>query len=512
MNKELLDFCADGDIAGVMFALLSGADINYSDEDGVTPLNIAVEHNQTLVVKELLSDDRTDTTAADNDGNTALHIACLHSSVGCIALLGQDLRMTVTSLNQRNKEGHTPVMLAVYEGNLECVEEMGKLQGVFWEVEDEAGNSLEVQARSIADRRAQILSFIQKRKNNKTIPYLFNAVKSSGSRSKPTESKQSSTNRKPITRVETIGPGGWVKANARMLDAVDQNKYAGFVQEQVDMLGGCKTFYNEVANSLTSGIKQFIKEEQKSLYEWRSTFFREKFKCIYFGDPRPSAGKPVESTFYWTTDGGDDAHCMDTEPYQVTERFDKLMELAASTVRLNLDRERIYFENYEGCPGKDILYNDEPSFRGDDEWEDEDYDYCYLVEEGKLCTEGLCYCSDCERRKEKYIQYLRGSDAIKKRYLKWRKEEDEKGEENEEEDEYMLQATPSVNSISSLGSRSTNPSPAVSVPAEQFLNLKEPADKLQTLKREIKLKTRALEERSEKEKKRYPLTFSDLGW
>ena len=221
---------------------------------------------------------------------------------------------------------------------------------------------------------------------------------------------------------------GWKDANKRMLAAVDQEVYLGFIQEQVDLLGGCKTFYQEVANSLTRGINTFIKEEQKTLYNWRSKFFREKFKCIYFGDPNPSAGEHVESTFYWYTDGRDDAHCSYTKPYQITERFDELMKLAASTVKLRLSEERIHFECYEGHPGRKIEYSEDESDY--DEWEDEDYDHCQLIEDGKL-EEWSCDCQVCAVRKEKYIKYLLGSENIKNKYWKWKQEEENKDDEEE---------------------------------------------------------------------------------
>merc|ERR1719228_1122615 len=213
--------------------------------------------------------------------------------------------------------------------------------------------------------------------------------------------------------------------NKRLLAAVDQDVYSSFIQEQVELLGGCKKFYEQIDRSLQNGrLEQFIMKEQKLLYRWGEKFFRKKFKCIYFGDPRPSSGAPLETTFYWETDGRDDAHCCDTVPYQITEKFDQVMRLAASTEKLDLREERIYFESNEGCEGRNIEYRDEPERFDDDEWEDEDYDYCDLLEEGKLDGDGRCECVSCEERKKRYIEYLMKNEAIKKRYWKWKDQEE----------------------------------------------------------------------------------------
>ena len=237
---------------------------------------------------------------------------------------------------------------------------------------------------------------------------------------------------------------GWRKANKKMLAAVDKEIHAGFIQEQVDLLGGCKELYEVIDKSLcNSRLVPFYREEQKALLEWRKKFFREKFKSEYFRDPRPRG--PMETALYWFTDGADDAHCMDTEPYQTTQNFHKVMELAASTVRLDPNMERVYFESYEGHEGRkleSILIYDIEDSDSDGEWDDEDYDYCYLVEYGKLACEEEKYeshwsCKICVDKKQEYIQYLRESDSIKEKYWKWKKEEKEEQEEEGLDEEFL---------------------------------------------------------------------------
>merc|ERR1712025_1447745 len=228
------------------------------------------------------------------------------------------------------------------------------------------------------------------------------------------------------------------EANRKLLAAVDEEIVDGFIQDQVNLVGGCEKFYAILDKSLyQTSIIPFFKEEQKLLVTWREKFFRQNFKSEFLCDPRPSSGKPVNTSLYWFTDGNDDAHCLDTIHYQITQNFDQLMKFAASKVTLDPYRERIYFESYEGHESKKFMYDlDDSDFYDDslcDEWLDEDYDYCYLVEEGNLAEESEknylnpegyeshWKCEQCESCKEKY--------------LAWKKEEEQKQSENENRSE-----------------------------------------------------------------------------
>merc|ERR1719186_268691 len=125
------------------------------------------------------------------------------------------------------------------------------------------------------------------------------------------------------------------------------------------------------------------------------------------------------------------------------------MKLAASSVKLDVFRERIYLENSEDSAGKFFEYekwDNSYSSYDDEEWGEEDYDHAELFEDGKL-TDCLFDCKDCEgfqsenkgcsARKEKYMEYLLGSESIKEKYWKWKKEEDEGMDDEEKEDGEM---------------------------------------------------------------------------
>ena len=186
---------------------------------------------------------------------------------------------------------------------------------VFVHQTDVAGNNPEKAVPSLDEGEMVEFDLAMARKGHK-------AVKVTGPKGAPVKGSAFAPNKmvrnsNSRERVERISPWGWEKANARMLASIDMQVYDGFVQEQVKLLGGCQRFYEDVAASLGSGRRPFIREEQKALYMWRNDFFHDKFQCIYFGNPRPSDGGALKTSFYWATEGNDDAHCLDTLPYQV---------------------------------------------------------------------------------------------------------------------------------------------------------------------------------------------------
>ena len=122
-----------------------------------------------------------------------------------------------------------------------------------------------------------------------------------------------------------------------------------------------------------------IKDAQMKLFAWREKFFHEKFKTEYFG----------HSVTTWITDGHDDSHGMDTVPYQIACKFDKVMKLASSKRILDPNKhELFYFKNDELTSSKaykfypDYENPDDEESDGDEEspnsccsWEDEDDEY-----------------------------------------------------------------------------------------------------------------------------------------
>jgi ankyrin repeat protein len=146
MSAELYQRCERGDVATVQVCLARGKNIN-AKHYGQTPMMAAVRRNNIEIVRILLARDDLDITATYGNGNTALHWACYKGNAECVALLGQDRRMTINIINIKNNKGETALMKAVERNHLSCVEMMAELDGVDWETKNKDGESLEDVAR-----------------------------------------------------------------------------------------------------------------------------------------------------------------------------------------------------------------------------------------------------------------------------------------------------------------------------------------------------------------------------
>ena len=76
-SDALLDFCVLGSLQGAMYSIENHANINAKDQNGDTPLILAVRHTHPKLVSYLLSMG-ADETIKDESGNTAFKIAQLN--------------------------------------------------------------------------------------------------------------------------------------------------------------------------------------------------------------------------------------------------------------------------------------------------------------------------------------------------------------------------------------------------------------------------------------------------
>ena len=174
---SLFESCKKGNLEGVKAALKSGADVNAMDEDGYTGLMLAISFNHNSVVALLLKTPNIDVNQKNNWGAFALNNAVYNSNiealkllldfpsidvnivdnygnslVGChkldvLKLLLSHQGLSSLTLNQKQKNGATPVMIAAMRNKLEHLEIFAADLRVELDTKDQEGRSLEEMAR-----------------------------------------------------------------------------------------------------------------------------------------------------------------------------------------------------------------------------------------------------------------------------------------------------------------------------------------------------------------------------
>ncbi|EDV49828.1 nuclear factor NF-kappa-B p110 subunit [Drosophila erecta] len=99
-------------------------DLSVTNDDGLTPLHMAIRQNKYDVAKKLISHDRSSISVANTmDGNNALHMAVLEQSVELLVLILDAQNQNLTDILQaRNAAGYTPLELAKYKANNRVVQ------------------------------------------------------------------------------------------------------------------------------------------------------------------------------------------------------------------------------------------------------------------------------------------------------------------------------------------------------------------------------------------------------
>ena len=171
MSIEKLINAVEGEHEDEVKRLLSGGlDVNSLIESMWTALDIAMRQNKVSIVKLLLARPETRLDITDNTGYTPLlHIACEENSAEVIRPYCRDARCTPALLNMKC-DGSTPLMEAVYWGNLDCVRELARVEGVDWETKNSDGDSLLEMARRNEHQAPEIVAFLEEREGQEERP------------------------------------------------------------------------------------------------------------------------------------------------------------------------------------------------------------------------------------------------------------------------------------------------------------------------------------------------------
>ncbi|ORX86697.1 ankyrin [Anaeromyces robustus] len=154
-NDTALHIACKNNLNEVIPKLITEKNINMKNKDGYTPLMIAINERNYECIKTLLSNKyNLDINIVDKKGNTplmmtimkdedisefidlfiekgtnkdlinknqssALHIACKYNNYKIISKL-----ITEKNINMKNKDGYTPLMIAINNKNYECIKSL----------------------------------------------------------------------------------------------------------------------------------------------------------------------------------------------------------------------------------------------------------------------------------------------------------------------------------------------------------------------------------------------------
>ena len=122
-RTPLHEACANGHVDMVRMLISEfQADTTLQDVWGDTPLHWAVFNRRGEVALTLITEFGCDANLPNNDGYTSLHKACTYGCANVVKMVGKYASLLATT-----KDGDTPLHIAAYWGNKECVEALLQL-------------------------------------------------------------------------------------------------------------------------------------------------------------------------------------------------------------------------------------------------------------------------------------------------------------------------------------------------------------------------------------------------
>ena len=131
--------------------LQSGAEADVKNVDNKTPLMAACIGGNLQIVRELIEKHKLDVNAVDKQGDRPIHYATQNDSNEIFQELvakGVDV-----DVNARNKEGVTPLMVAIMNGDLDRVKLLLKQPDIDVNLYDKNGNTAVIYACSMGNKK-----------------------------------------------------------------------------------------------------------------------------------------------------------------------------------------------------------------------------------------------------------------------------------------------------------------------------------------------------------------------
>lgn len=118
LDEKLHWACMLNDLEEVKYLVENGADVNKTDNDGKTPLLMALrEYTDNIII--YLVENGADVNKADKHGDTPLLDACSNNSLKIVRYLIENGAQK--SINKANNTGSTPLYWACDHNNLELI-------------------------------------------------------------------------------------------------------------------------------------------------------------------------------------------------------------------------------------------------------------------------------------------------------------------------------------------------------------------------------------------------------
>ena len=111
---------SDAAAAALLTAPDASAAATAIDDTGMQPLHAAARFGRTAVIPALLSAGAAANATSSSHGFTPLHFACASGHAGAVRALLEG--GAAASLEARDRDGDTPLLLAVRENHTECVD------------------------------------------------------------------------------------------------------------------------------------------------------------------------------------------------------------------------------------------------------------------------------------------------------------------------------------------------------------------------------------------------------